>query len=221
MSTEVVSLTSVRPVRRSRAEARESNRHALLAAAHDLIVEVGYNGAQLDEIADRAGLTKGAIYSIFGGKLELFRAVITEHARATLPLLDWDLDAAEAVTAEDLVAELGRKYVEFLDAQDSKRMLAFELDLAGLALRDQATLDVMLSHERAMTKRLAQALTGRQRRDGGRMPAAQAALAADLVLGALGGLGQRMTTSKWMTRDAETIAQALVRLLPADSGTTT
>src|SRR5437867_12113787 len=93
MSTVNVEAPPVRRRRRTRAEARDDNRRALLAAARDLIVEVGYSSAQLDQIAERAGLTKGAIYSIFGGKLELLRALAEEHAGQFLPLLELDLDA--------------------------------------------------------------------------------------------------------------------------------
>ena len=203
--------------RRSRSQLREANREALLEAARELIVEVGYAGAQLEEIAQRAGLTKGAIYSIFGGKRELFRAVVDEHARSMRPLLEWSFDVADDATAEDLVAQLGRSYVAFVTGPDVIRLLAFELDLNALALRDPATLEVALAHERALAERMAASLTGRRRRRGAPLGAGEAAMAADLVLGALGGLGQRMVTSPWMNRDPEAIAAALVRLLPVAS----
>jgi AcrR family transcriptional regulator len=214
MSTDIVARPSRRLPRRSRAQARSDNRQALLEAARELIVEVGYSNAQLDQIADRAGLTKGAIYSIFGGKLELLRAVVEEHARQVMPLLDWQFDQPDTVTAEDLVAGLARNYVEFLDAHDTRQLLAFELDLAGLALRDAATLAVVLGHEQALAARLAGTLTGRVRRTGAPLDPASAGVAADLVLGALGGLAQRLVTATWMTRDADVLASAVSRLLP-------
>ena len=205
--------TAARP-RRSRAQSRADNRQALLAAARELIVEVGYAGAQLDEIADRAGLTKGAIYSIFGGKLELLRALVEEHATAIVPELDLDLDASGTLTAEDLLDRLVRSYLRLLDRKDTKRLLAFELDLGGLALRDPATLDAVLVREKTLADRLAEALTGRPRRSGVPLSAEQAAIAADLVLGSIAGLGQRLVTAHWMSRDADLIAAAVVRLLP-------
>jgi AcrR family transcriptional regulator len=202
--------------RRSRAEVRADNRQALLEAARELIVEIGYNAAQLDQIAERAGLTKGAIYSIFGGKLELLRAVVVEHAEQVMPLLDWQFDQPATVTAEEVVAGLARNYLGYLDSHDTRRMLAFEVDLTGLALRDAPTLEVVVTHERALATRCADALTGRVRRTGAPMQRAIAEVAADLVLGALAGLGQRLTTSPWMTRDPDVLAAAMVRLLPTD-----
>jgi AcrR family transcriptional regulator len=48
----------------------------LIAAAADVVAEKGFQRASLDEIASRAGLTKGAIYSNFDSKEHLFWAVL-------------------------------------------------------------------------------------------------------------------------------------------------
>ncbi|HLI65283.1 MAG TPA: TetR/AcrR family transcriptional regulator [Caulobacteraceae bacterium] len=48
----------------------------LVAAAAAVIAEKGFQRASLDEIAARAGMTKGAIYSNFGSKDDLFWAVL-------------------------------------------------------------------------------------------------------------------------------------------------
>ena len=202
--------------RRSRAESREDNRKALLAAARELIVDEGYVSAQLDEIAERAGLTKGAIYSIFGGKIELLRAVVDAHAREVLPLLEWQFDLPPTDTAEELVERLVRNYLAFLGREDTERLLAFELELNGLAMRDATTRALIVGHERALANRLAHALTGRRRREGLPLDEQGAADAADLVLGALAGIGQRLVTAPWMTRDPDVIMPAIVRLLPSD-----
>lgn len=217
MSTTLLD-ESTRRRRRSRAESRADNRKALLVAARELVVEVGYAAAQLDEIAERAGLTKGAIYSIFGGKLELLRAVVDAHARDVLPLLEWEFDLPSAVPVEELLERLARNYLAFLDREDTERLLAFELDLNGLAIRDAATRALVVNHERAFADRLAAALTGRRRRKGRPLSEQEAADAADLVLGALGGIGQRLVTSPWMTRDADVVVPAIVRLLPSGGG---
>ena len=214
MSTDLAATAVRRLPRRTRAQSREDNRRALLDAARELIVEVGYASAQVDQIAERAGLTKGAIYSIFGGKLELLRAVVDEHARTVMPLLNWQFDQPVNVTAEALVEQLTRNYLVFLDTHETRSLLAFELDLTGLALRDPATLAVVQGHEHTLVARLADALTGRERRAGAPLDDDSAAVAADLVLGALGGIGQRLVTSPWMSRDPDALAAAVVRLLP-------
>ena len=64
------------PVRRA---ARERSRTALLEAAAELGLTGGYAGTSLEAVAARAGVTTGAIYSIFGSKLALFEQVVAER----------------------------------------------------------------------------------------------------------------------------------------------
>jgi len=55
---------------------RARTRAALIEAALGAIEDRGFAGASLDEIAARAGMTKGAIYSNFSGKADLLLAVM-------------------------------------------------------------------------------------------------------------------------------------------------
>jgi len=66
---------------RRRKEARPSE---LTAAALDLFVEKGFAATRLDEVAARAGVSKGTLYLYFDSKEALFKAVIRE---GMLPLL--------------------------------------------------------------------------------------------------------------------------------------
>lgn len=59
-------------------------RSRLLQAAAEVMAEKGYAGATLDEIASRAGLTKGAIYWSYASKTELFLDLVDYRANA-----DW------------------------------------------------------------------------------------------------------------------------------------
>ncbi|MGB3283855.1 TetR family transcriptional regulator, partial [Mycolicibacter algericus] len=54
----------------------EHTRNLLLDAAEQVFARRGFDGAALEDIADAAGYTRGAIYSHFGSKAELFLAVI-------------------------------------------------------------------------------------------------------------------------------------------------
>ena len=72
--------------RLSRAETRERNRAKVLAAAREEFTERGYRDAKVDGIAERAELTRGAVYSNFPGKRALYFAVLAEDAeRAPRP----------------------------------------------------------------------------------------------------------------------------------------
>lgn len=63
---------------------RDEIRERLVAAAAEVFSEKGYDGARVQEIATRAGLTTGAIYGRFSGKAELLRAAITSHSTSEL-----------------------------------------------------------------------------------------------------------------------------------------
>jgi AcrR family transcriptional regulator len=66
-------------VRGPRWERRKESRPAeLLAAALELFVERGYAATRLDEVAARAGVSKGTLYLYFEGKEELFKAVVRD-----------------------------------------------------------------------------------------------------------------------------------------------
>ncbi len=59
-----------------KAEQSEATRTALLQAARELFTERGYAGTATEDIAQRAGVTRGALYYQFGDKSGLFHAVL-------------------------------------------------------------------------------------------------------------------------------------------------
>ncbi|MFF4233477.1 TetR/AcrR family transcriptional regulator [Streptomyces sp. NPDC001820] len=66
--------------RLSRAELQQLNRAKVLAAARDEFAGRGFRDAKVDGIAERAGLTRGAVYSNFPGKRALYFAVLADLA---------------------------------------------------------------------------------------------------------------------------------------------
>ena len=61
---------------------RADVRARLLAAAREAFLENGYRRTNLGEVAARAGFSKGAVYSNFGGKTDLFAEVINDQTSA-------------------------------------------------------------------------------------------------------------------------------------------
>src|SRR5580700_9603601 len=61
-----------------RSQHAEATRRAVLDAARSLFGRQGYAQTSVDEIADAARVTKGAVYHHFAGKEALFRAVYAE-----------------------------------------------------------------------------------------------------------------------------------------------
>ena len=62
-------------MRMTRAESKQQTRAAILAAAREVFARDGFHGATLDRVAEAAGFTKGAVYSAFDSKADLFLAV--------------------------------------------------------------------------------------------------------------------------------------------------
>ena len=70
--------------RLSRSERRERTRDELVSAADERFTRDGFHATSLDQIAAHAGYTKGAVYSNFASKEDLFFAVYERRAAATL-----------------------------------------------------------------------------------------------------------------------------------------
>lgn len=87
-------------VRLSRAQQQERNRARVLTAAREEFAERGFRDAKIDRIADRADLTRGAVYSNFPGKRALYFAVLAEAAEREPP-------AGAASPADDAARALG------------------------------------------------------------------------------------------------------------------
>src|SRR5204862_5768095 len=65
--------------RRGNRMPRDERRGQLLAAGSEVFVDRGYHAAGMDEIADRAGVSKPVLYQHFTSKLELYLAVLARH----------------------------------------------------------------------------------------------------------------------------------------------
>jgi AcrR family transcriptional regulator len=75
-------METLAPPRQRRKEARPAE---LTAAALELFVEKGFAGTRLDDVAARAGVSKGTLYLYFNSKEALFKAVIQE---GIIPILE-------------------------------------------------------------------------------------------------------------------------------------
>src|SRR6476469_7238109 len=97
----------------TRAHQARQNRRAVLDAAHDLFVEQGYGATTLEQIADRAGVSKPTVFNAVGNKVEVFRtirdiAMAGGGEQQRLSLDAPDLDTAVAWVA-DYIAQVCRR----------------------------------------------------------------------------------------------------------------
>src|SRR3954451_9038132 len=65
--------------REKRAEKQARTRAELIATAGSVFAQRGYGGASVEEIAEQAGYSHGAVYSNFAGKSDLFLAVFEQY----------------------------------------------------------------------------------------------------------------------------------------------
>jgi AcrR family transcriptional regulator len=117
--------------RLSRAESRALTRERLLDAAAEVFNRLGYHGASLEAVAEAAGYTKGAVYSNFATKGDLFVALQRRYAARRAS----DQGAAIAnLTLEQLADQGGVALLEQARSQESWNLLQIEFWLA--AMRD-------------------------------------------------------------------------------------
>jgi AcrR family transcriptional regulator len=83
--------------RERRKEARPGE---LLAAALDLFVEKGFAATRAEEVAQRAGVSKGTLFLYFPSKEELFKAVVREHISGTIRDAFGELEAFPGTSSE-------------------------------------------------------------------------------------------------------------------------
>jgi AcrR family transcriptional regulator len=106
---------------------RSARRKQLLAAAQQVFVAQGYHAAAMDDIAERAGVSKPVLYQHFPGKLDLYLALLDTHCEA---LVD-RMRGAMAATTDNKERVLGatQAYFDFVDHESEAFRLVFESDL--------------------------------------------------------------------------------------------
>ena len=138
----------------------QETQRRLLEAAEQVFIRDGYEAAQLDEIAARADRSKGAVYTHFKSKEDLFLALFEDRTRATVDRLVASLhkckDKKQSMeTFRDFIVELASDrswpilMLEFklfaLRHPESKERLRKAFEMATLP-RDRANEDQMFGH---------------------------------------------------------------------------
>lgn len=90
------------PVRAKRERRKEARPGELLEAALDLFVEKGFAATRSEEVAARAGVSKGTLFLYFPSKEELFKAVVVENLAGRFTEWNQEFEAFEGSTADML-----------------------------------------------------------------------------------------------------------------------
>jgi AcrR family transcriptional regulator len=108
---------------------RPARRRQLLGAAQKVFVSQGYHAAAMDEIAERAGVSKPVLYQHFPGKLELYLALLDE---STDTLVETVRSALGSTTDnKQRVAATFIAFFDFVSSQGEAFRLVFESDLGN------------------------------------------------------------------------------------------
>ncbi|MDF2705322.1 MAG: TetR family transcriptional regulator [Nonomuraea muscovyensis] len=110
---------------------RLARRRQLLSAAQEVFVENGYHAAAMDEIADRAGVSKPVLYQHFPGKLELYLALLDLHVD---DMVNRCREALASTNENKLrVQATFSAFFDFVSTQGEAFRLVFESDLRNVA----------------------------------------------------------------------------------------
>jgi AcrR family transcriptional regulator len=115
---------------------RLARRAQLLGAAQEVFVAQGYHSAAMDDIAERAGVSKPVLYQHFPGKLDLYLALIDQHAEALVAAVRGAL-ASTTENKQRVLATMDA-YFHYVDGEGEAFRLVFESDLISEeAVRDR------------------------------------------------------------------------------------
>lgn len=108
---------------------RPARRRQLLGAAREVFVAQGYHAAAMDEIAERAGVSKPVLYQHFPGKLELYLALLDESTAELVGAVS----AALASTTDNSqrVPATFRAFFDYVSGAGEAFRLIFESDLSN------------------------------------------------------------------------------------------
>jgi len=106
---------------------RDERRAQLLVAALEVFTAAGYHSAAMDEIADRAKVSKPVLYKHFPSKLDLYLAVLDLHIDSLVFAIQKAIAANRENSAR--VAATVEAYFGFIDSEGEAFRLLFESDM--------------------------------------------------------------------------------------------
>ena len=121
------------PRRLTRAESQAQTRAALLEAGARVFVERGFAGASVEAIAAAAGYTRGAFYSNFGSKEELFAELLQDRVYSRYR----GMIRRSAEGAPSSLREVGEQLAEIQSGSDGRWLFRLWLELLAHAGRDE------------------------------------------------------------------------------------
>ncbi|MEV7282546.1 TetR/AcrR family transcriptional regulator [Streptomyces sp. NPDC093111] len=165
---------------------RPRTRAALLEAALETFAEHGFHAASIEQICERAGYTRGAYYSNFASKEELFLALFDEHSERIVHRL---AEAVDALGPDDYTLERVAELASRVEP-DERDWYLVSTEFTLHAIRDPQAAWVLARHDARLRAEIARAIELVLRRSGRELTVDADRFARMVVALREGGLAQ-------------------------------
>jgi AcrR family transcriptional regulator len=136
MATTSAGLGTPKGMTRRRAETRRR----VMAAAYEVFTELGIRDAPVELICERAGFTRGAFYSNFASKEELFLAIyeveMQERAERLRAAVEEAVEEAAPGSVDEVLQKAGLLFMESLAADETWYLLNAEFRAQAMRQRE-------------------------------------------------------------------------------------
>jgi AcrR family transcriptional regulator len=187
---------------------RQLTRSHLLAAAEQVFIARGFHGASIDEVAATAGFTKGAVYSNFKNKEDLFIALTERRWDQQMDAVRRAMADAASLDADERADLFTRLSADLLWVDRDWQLLFLEFSV--YAARNADAQRELAERSRAACAALAQLLDTELRRVGARSPIPLEDLAA-VYLAFFNGVALKHATNP--EEGDEQMLQSAIRVL--------
>lgn len=140
--------------RLTREESQQQTRRQLLNVAAKMFAEQGFYESSVDQIAEAAGFSKGAVYSNFGSKDDLFIEVFREHQSKEVQNLEAIAQSCETMTEFVKLIEANHKQGRQEDHHWSVLKLEFLLHAMRHEKAQESLAEILAENRQQMEKLL-------------------------------------------------------------------
>jgi len=116
------------PTRARREREKEERRRSILRAAREVFFESGFHRATVDDVAERAGVSKGTVYLYFESKETILALLLLEGLNELVENLEQAYAEEEPLQADERLRRLGRAYLRFFEEEPDYFRLLVAMD---------------------------------------------------------------------------------------------
>jgi len=187
-------------------------RQRYLSVATELFLEQGYNGTGLDQVIERCGGSKLTIYSYFGDKKGLLKAVVTELTEQVHGLFSFKVVEGETLKSQLMI--FAQRYLQFVYLPNTLKL--YRLVMSQIK-NDPELVDYFLERGASHSKKALQAFLQEQK-SLGLLDIDDVFIVCEQLLGALKGnrhiealFTDNIPNEKEMNHNAEYAVNAFLR----------